>query len=218
MDRLSDDAKAILDRARPHFSPTPEQLAKLGARLQSSPPDPGGGGGSGIGLGAKAKGVLTVVGGTLVTILIAGGLAMMRPASAEPAFARRILNTPPLDTELSPPSWTPAPLALPDPSETQVAEEPVPSNTFSAELRLITTARRALLDKHFSKATKTAQTYLRRFAAGSFREEAHVLELLAQCEQDLQTIAVARAQEYLASSSPAFAARVREACLKPNRE
>ena len=223
MDELRHNAKSLLERARPDFSPSAQEVQALRARLTLGPVPPDGGGGSG---GAANWG--TYLGIAVVVALIGGGAALVATrdrapvtASVEPSLPASIprLKSPPVAASAEEPvpvTPSPAPQTVAPPRARKAAPPPSaekPRDRFNEELELITRSRRALKGRDFATARKAAAAYLERFPRGSFREEAEVLRLVARCRSGRDATTADRARAYASGKDNAFARRVRKACL-----
>lgn len=231
MDELSPQAKAILEQAKPAFSPSAQQLERLRDRLHSpASPDPS--------PGAAARTPKSILG--LGAIVVAGALAagvgvIASRQSPSPVHLETSLSSPsPLAPAPALRSWHPGPSTVPPPASrpepprathvTEVSDAPArprhgPRDQGSggaslvAELERIIAARRALQRRHYAETQDLARDYLDRFPRGSFREEAEVLDLVARCAEAPSGLLEARAEQYVARSDAGFISRVRNACL-----
>lgn len=235
---LRPNARALLVEARQSVSPSAGELAELRARLPIEPPPsdptpsdstPGG--------GTSAANTALYVVAALVAIAIAaaawmgsgeretpqhlGRLGPWLPAESlapvaaieAPPIVEKVVATPVAPRLEEPKVRSRSPRASKSESKSKSAT-PARSD-LAAELALITTARKALRSSKYGEARTAAGTYLARFAAGSFVEEAKVLDLVAECGLERSPAALRRAEAYLASGQGAFAKRVRGACLEP---
>ncbi len=240
MDELQANAKALLDDARPAFSPSAEELEALRSRLATTPPVPG--------VEAEVSPASTFpkwmkYSGVLVVVALLGGSAAMLASggadhpSVEAPTHEEVEVQPVVEPsgheaspkpEPSPPASTPvassraparlhatagAPPVRPPRARTRRPTPAEPADTFADELDLIAQARRALAGRRFTAAHEIAQRYLARFDPGSFREEADVVRLVAGCTLATDHTLARQARRYVEGKRSAFARRVREACL-----
>ncbi|MEM7155234.1 MAG: hypothetical protein AAF799_20465 [Myxococcota bacterium] len=243
MDELKTNAQALLERAKPGFAPSTEQLECVRKRLSAEPPPPP----------PKAANWAWYAGALVLAGLLAGGVAVSRTGGGDATAAA--VEASPVSVAVEPerrevaeePAPVPAPATVvpaeppraprseatpeappsgpspkiqsstPGRSSSRRASKAPATDTFAAQLELIIAARKALEARAFPTARKTAKRYLDRFDGGSFDEEAEVLHLLASCGIERTDAVTARARVYVKSHDSRFARRVRIACLEPSR-
>ena len=231
MDELKPLAKQVLARARSEFTPSPEQLARLQARLDGPTTPPSGS----TSAPAATKGWLVGLGILVLTSGLVVGGTIARSGADDPTAVHRLGQIRAVGQARSPSGRPTVPLSVPleaapkrpaDPPEprstirsrTRGALDPSPDSVastdpFAEELALISRARRELERSRLHAAKSTAESYLHRFPEGSFVEEAEVVKLVAACGETPDAEVQSEARRYLGRSEARFAARVRQSCL-----
>lgn len=119
MAELESQAKALLERAKPAFSPRPEDLARLQERLGLSDP-PGGGGGGSPPPAAGLKTSWKLAASLVVGAVLAGGAigtSVLRSDPSPRALGKgQVMATKPDAVQRSMPTWHPRPWTLEQPA------------------------------------------------------------------------------------------------------
>lgn len=87
------------------------------------------------------------------------------------------------------------------------------TDSLTAQLELIGGARRAIAASAWAEAHRLVERYHARFPDGAFTDEAHVIDLLAECGARPGPDSRARAEAWLTRPSAPFVERVRARCL-----
>jgi hypothetical protein len=240
---MTPQARALLRDARPEFSPSPAEAARLQARLfGGTPPDDPSGGDGGATAGGAASWPTYLVAAAVIVALVAWALpsddarpgrddtpierpparAAVQvdpppakappPAAAEPQVEPALAPIPEPDAERS--GKRPRPAVRNAASPEELAPVEPPDDDLSAELALISEARRALNTEAWGKVQARVREHRERFPKGALREEAHVLDLLARCATAASAEHEATVREYLSRPRHMFDARLRRACLE----
>lgn len=147
---------------------------------------------------AAAGGLVKLIGAVALGVTVAAGVAALardEPTSppAAPAPDRPAVLPVPGDIPAAPPPDHPAVLSVPrDTPEAPApptpqdpdAPEPVPGDTWSAELATLRDIHAALRDGRATEARALADEYLRRRPRGEFREEVEAARVLGLCAED----------------------------------
>lgn len=234
MDELKTNAKAMLARARVEATPTLTQQAQLLKRLQSAPVGPDGPDGpetapanAGHRPWSLAVGVVAVAALLVLAMVLADRPATESPArvvppvvghhtdGSETEHAHAASDPPLLSSPKLPAEPTLKAKRLPKKPRPAVDQGPPaePSATLADEIALLKRARRALQARDYTLTRATATQYFTQFAAGTFREELQVLDLIASCRSGLSEALADKARRYVAGERSAFVERVSAACL-----
>ncbi|HEY8146946.1 MAG TPA: hypothetical protein VIG06_29905 [Kofleriaceae bacterium] len=210
-DRENVGLDELLETARAD-EPSPEQLARLDARLAPFLIPPGGGGGGGGGAaGGAASGGAAAAGGTALgkwllagvaaAGLGAGGYAVYRRAGHETSSTARAVEADAapvvaeaIRADASPPALE-APDAAPRPAQTPRPERP-PGDALAAEARLLERAQTALRDGSPAAALRAVAAHAKQFPRGALAEERERLAVEALLALDRRHDAEARARRF----------------------